>query len=703
MSDALAELGRAGSWREVADLARRALAHDPLHEGLNRALIESLFKLGERSDALRQYEALKLGLERELGVEPSAETQALRERLVAARPAPTATRARRPVLAAESVRPEPAFVGRERERAALDEELALAAQGRARVVLLTGELGIGKSRLWREWLAHIPLACTALEARCVEAASSLPFTPLVELFGSHPCTQELLHPPSALPAAWLAEVSRLLPQVRTGAPDLPQPAALPPEEERRRVYEAFVQVLLALDAHPLVVFVDDVHWADRATLDWLPYLVHRMGGQPLLLVLAFRPEEAPPALVHQAAAWGREGVLRRIALARLDPQETAALIAQLEVDASAAHQLQAQSAGNPYFLLELSRSSDAVALGSIPSALADLVAARVERLDEDSRAVLQAAGVLEPEFDLSLLVETTGLNEDAVLDALDKLLGARLLGERGEKFVFNHPLLSSVVRQRLSAVRRKVIHRRAAQALETRHAEAVAPFAGMIAEHYAQAGEPAKAANLADLAAEHAATLAAQAEAVSFRRRALELAPSPRRLLALADSLYRAGALAESREAYGKALTAAEQADDAATATCACIGMGYTYLPAGWSDEVERWANRSLQYLDPDADPGAHANAHFLLGAGRLSVGGSALEEGETELLEAVRLAEAHGVRDVAMVARFELGNARAERGDLAAALVMYLEVAGLARRVGEPNQEVLALEQPGLPHDADR
>ncbi len=197
-------------------------------------------------------------------------------------------------------------------------------------------MGIGKSRLWREWLAGVTLECTALEARCVEAASSLPFAPLVELFGSHPCIQDLFHPPSAaeaspvLPLAWLAEVSRLLPELRAQLPELPAPAVLPPEEERRRVFEAFVQALLALDAHPLLIFVDDVHWADHATLDWLPYLVHRMRGRPLLLVLAYRPEEAPAGLVQQVAAWGREGVLRRIPLARLAPEETAALIAKSE-------------------------------------------------------------------------------------------------------------------------------------------------------------------------------------------------------------------------------------------------------------------------------------------------------------------------------------------------------------------------------------
>lgn len=699
LAGAAQELCREGRWREAADAARRGLAHDPLNEGLSRALMEALAGLGERSEALRQYEALQVALERELGVEPGRETRALRDAIVAEGARTPATnqlpRAKRPprrMPAAEPVPPESPFVGRTRERAVLDEELALAAQGQARVVVLTGELGIGKSRLWHEWLAGIQVECTALEARCVEAASGLPFTPLVELFSGHPCTQELLHPPSALPLPWLAEVSRLLPQVRAGAPDLPLPATLPPEEERRRVFEAFVQVLVALDAHPLLIFVDDVHWADRATLEWLPYLVHRLRGAALLLALAFRPEEAPAALVHQVAAWGREGVLRRIPLPRLAPEETASLIAGLHVDVAAAHVLQAQSAGNPYALLELSRNLDAVMGGGVPPGLADLVGARVDKLSGDARSVLQAAGVLEPEFDLELLVQTTGLDEDAVLDALDELLTTHLLTERSGHLAFAHPLLSAVVRQRLSLARSKVLHRRAAQALQASHAAGLAPFAGMIADHYEQAGETASAARFADVAAEHASSLAAIAEAIAFRRRACDLEPTPVRELALAEVLYRSGALGEARDAYAGALLSAEGAGDTAAATRACLGMAVTYLGSGWIDEVKRWTGRALGYPDVNTDPWAHAYAHFLLGAGRIRAGGSELEQAEADLVEAARLAEQHGVQEVAMVARFELGNALAERGDLAGAIGMYRQSVELARAAREPNQQVLAL-----------
>jgi DNA-binding SARP family transcriptional activator len=689
INDALDLLAARGEWSAAETFARGALRHDPTNEPLSRALMTSLAEQGQRAEALKQYEALKTALQAELGVEPSPETAALREALArGARRRVPRTTGEPPVPSGE---PEPQFVGRAAERAALDAQLASARQGQARVVLLTGELGIGKSRLWREWSRSLPAECRALEARCVEAASGLPFAPLVDLFSGHPCMQELLAAPSPVPDVWLAEVARLLPDLRANTPGLPPPAALPPEEERRRVFEAFAQVLLALDARPLVIFVDDVHWADRATLDWLSYLVYRMRGRPLLLVLAYRPEEAPPALIHQVAGWGREGVLSRLPLPRLAPEETAQLIGELRVAPALAHQLQARSAGNPYVLLELSRSAADAGVGAVPPALADLVRSRFERLSDSARAVLQAAAVLDPEFDLPLLIAMTGRDEDDALDALDELLATGALTERGGRFGFNHPLLPQVVRDGLNAARFVVLNRRAAQALVSARSGQLGAVAGLISDRFAAAGDAADAAQYADLAAEHAQSLAALDEAVRFRQRAMELAPTSQRSLRLGDALYRGGRMTAAREAYAAALAEAEQAGDRAVAGRACLGMGDTYVPSGWVDEVLHWAERSLRFLDADRDPAAHAHAHFLLGVGRLRRGGASLEQAERDLAESVRIAQAHGIADLGM-AQFELANARAERGDLAGAVALYAETVAVAAKAGDPIRQVFAL-----------
>jgi ATP/maltotriose-dependent transcriptional regulator MalT len=119
--------------------------------------------------------------------------------------------------------------------------------------------------------------------------------------------------------------------------------------------------------------------------------------------------------------------------------------------------------------------------------------------------------------------------------------------------------------------------------------------------------------------------------------------------------------------------------------------MGDTFISSGWVDEVLHWAERALAFLDAEADPEAHAHAHFLLGVGRLRRGGRYLEQAEADLVESVRIARDHSVVELEM-AQFELANARAERGDLAGAIALYAQTAELARRAGDPNQRVLAL-----------
>jgi DNA-binding SARP family transcriptional activator/tetratricopeptide (TPR) repeat protein len=689
VGDALAALSERGEWGEVAALARGTLRHDPLNEALHRSLMTALAEQGQRAEALRHYDALAQALQAELAVPPSPETTSLRDALAR----DTGQRLPRAPRRASAAPPESPlrFVGRDAERAALDAELQAARGGRARAVLITGELGIGKSRLWREWSRDLPTDCRALEARCVEAASGLPFAPLVELFSAHSCVDDLLHGPSSLADVWLAEVARLLPQLRAEAPRLPSPAALPPEEERRRVFEAFAQVLLALDARPLVVFVDDVHWADRATLDWLGYLVHRLRAEPLLLVIAYRPEDAPPALVHQAAAWAREGVMRRISLPRLAPEETAQLIGALGVPPALAHRLQARSAGNPYFLLELSQQAGEPEGAGLSPALADLVRSRLERLSEGARSVAQAAAVLEPELDLPLLVSMTGRSEDETLDALDELLALGVLVERSRRLEFNHPILPAVVRSSLSAPRSAVLNRRAAQILMTARGELPNAVAGFIADHLAAAGDAPEAARYADLAAEHAQSLAALDDAVRFRQRAQELAPSAARNLRLGDALLRAGRLPAAREAFAAALAEAERTGDRTVAARAALGMGESFISSGWADEVLHWAEQALRYLEAEGDPAAHVRAHFLLGVGQLRRGGRYLEQAEADLVESVRIAQQDSVNDWPM-AQFELANARAERGDLRGAVELYAQTADLAEQAGDPNQRVLAL-----------
>jgi len=308
----------------------------------------------------------------------------------------------------------------------LNEELQLAVANQARVVLLTGELGIGKTRLWQEWSAQLPPNLTVLETRCLDTGRALPFAPLTRLFNQAECIEHLLKPASAIPVVWLAELTRLLPEIRQRRPELPVPPTLPPEEERTHLFEAFTRLLETLASQLLVLIIDDLHWADRTTLDWLVYLLDRMREAPLMLVCSYRRLEAPAHLAQVIANWSREDLVRRLPLNRLTLPEPTQLVTALGGDLSRVEQLQIRSAGNPYFRLELARARP----DDTPPGLAELIRARLDRLPQAVQQVLQAAATLETEFDLGLLRRTSGRGEEETLNALDILLAENVLVEQ---------------------------------------------------------------------------------------------------------------------------------------------------------------------------------------------------------------------------------------------------------------------------------
>ena len=210
-------------------------------------------------------------------------------------------------------------------------------------------------------------------------------------------------------------------------------------------------------------------------------------------------------------------------------------------------------------------------------------------------------------------------------------------------------------------------------------------IAGRLAGHYAEAGDAPRAAHYAEMAAGHALSLAAPSEAIDFYRQALAWEPTPERQLGLGSALYWRGDLDAARAAYAGALAAFEAQGDRGGVARACLSIADTYLPGGNPDKLVRWAERGLSDLDAAGDPAAHAHAHFLFGVGRLRAGGGALVEAEFHLAEAARLAQEHDLRGRASLSRFELGNLRAERGDLPAARAAYREAIALAQSCRGP------------------
>ena len=424
---------RAGRWDDVIAVAHDAIAHDALQEPMYQLLMEAYAMQGDRAAALRHYEVLHETLERELGVSPLPSSDALHHAiqqgtLQVAQP----ISAVRTLVAipAEAAQP---YIGRDNELAALNQAWERVCTGRAQVVMVQGEAGIGKSRLWQVWARSAGIR--TLQTRCLSTTHHLPFAPLIDLLRAPIIRERLTHLARTTPPTWLSDLVRLVPDLRDIHPTLTPPIALPPDEEQRHIFEALVHCLGLSPTQPIALFVDDLHWADRATLDWLGYLVHRAEHLPLLLVGAYRSDEAPAALVRLQTTWGREGIVDVLALARLSRAEATTLIAALKGTDTTLDTIYDQSAGNPFFLLELLRAEP----GVVPSSLSDLIQQRQERLSSTTRQVLHAAAVLQEEIGIRVVAANHGRTDEETLDALDELLATELLVEDHHTFMFSHP------------------------------------------------------------------------------------------------------------------------------------------------------------------------------------------------------------------------------------------------------------------------
>lgn len=551
---------------------------------------------------------------------------------------------------------------------------------------MTGEPGIGKTRLWREWSAELAAPVVLAATRALETNRALPFVPVMDLLERAPALRAGLDDPGHGPPPWLPDLAPILPGRRPAHPGQPR-GDLPLEEERRRLFEAATQAVRAAGGTPFVLFVDDAHWADDMTLDWLGYLVHRRRDEPMLVVLAYRPAEAPVALRALAADWTRAGGATRIDLPPLAEADAAALLAAFGADPAAAPGLQSKAGGNPLFLTELARAGEP----GVPPGLGEIVLARLSRLPDAARQVLQAAAVLEPDGDVQTLRRVAGRGEDETLDALDDLVAVAVLAEGpGGGFVFSHPLIAEVVRQDLGPARRAVLHRRAAEALVARaHAPGSGLVAARVAEHYAAAGLRRQAAESAVLAAERAADLAAPGEAATLYARAAALDPTPERALALARSQVRSGNVTGARAAFEAALGGFAAAGDARGAAQACLGLAGTYLGTGQADKIAAWTRQGLAHLQGIDDPDALALAQVLLAADRQD-DTAGLAQAEARLRTAARLAREHGLPSVLAGSQFEIGNLRAREGNIEAAREAFREAIALARAAGDRLIEAL-------------
>lgn len=562
-----------GSGPAAVDHARQLVAAEPYLESAHGLLMRALAAQGNVAHALAVYEQLRTRLDEELGLAPGPQLRELHARLLRA---DVPVRAAPPVLASSPVglpRCDGDFVGRVDELRALAGALDGATRGRAGIVLVEGEAGIGKTRLAMQFARDCERrGVLALYGRC-DAATLSPYQPLVEAL-----RRELAGAP---PPGLGERISAELPVLARLLPELDDPGVADDNAQSHQVVDAFCAVVRELSRErALVIVIDDLHWADAPTLLLLRQLVRCTADAAVLLVASYRPAERGELLEATLADLQREHELPRIVLRGLGSADARALIGQ---DSLVYWE---RSRGNPFFLKELKRHG--ASGDGIPHAIRDVIRARLARLSMQLREVLEVASVAGNEFSIGVLEGVCDLSEDALDDALREGVDAHVIAELPVVyggFEFEHGLTRETIYGGLTRTRRARLHLRVGEALERLGGAGDERVAAELAHHFQHAppdrGLP-KALEYAERAARHALGMLAFEDAVRHYEHALATSarlqsPGRRRhelLLALGGAQGRAGDLAGARRSFGEAADLARALDCPRALARAVLGCG---------------------------------------------------------------------------------------------------------------------------------
>jgi predicted ATPase/DNA-binding SARP family transcriptional activator len=713
--------GARRDWDAAIEQARRWLALDALHEPAHRLLMRAYAAAGQRATALRQYRECVRVLDRELGVAPVEETTALYQaimenQLPAAAPLPSTVR--RPPDIAERRAPARArelpLVGRDQELAA-----ALAAYRRVgpggHLLVIEGEAGIGKTRLAEEALDRLAVGgARVIAGQAYQGEMQLALGPFVDGLRASLAEPEAGQRLDRLPPHVLAELARLLPELATGASAYP-PTPLDSPSARTRFFEAVLQGLLALSAGatPGILFLDDAQWADDASLDLLAYIVRRTTDRPLLTLVTWRGEQVPvehrlrTLLVEAESA--RRATL--VSLKRLGREAVQELVRAADVtQAGMDDRLYQETEGLPFFVVEYltALSEGGITAGgdwSAPRGVRRLLQSRLAAVSDTGRQVLTAAAVIGRSFDLDAVQAASGRGEDETVVALEELdsaglilevrraPGAEPLAQPGAPtYDFSHEQLRALVYEEASLARRRLLHRRVAEALLARERHRPELVAAQVAHHYRLAGQDASAARYARLAGEHAQALFANAEALAHYQTALALGhPDAAALRAAIGDLH------TLRGEYDAALASYEAA--AALSPPEAVAsvehkLGLLYDRLGEWELAERYFQSALTGFPPaSAEQRPRLLVDWSRAVHHAGQAARALDLGE----QALELARAADDDRVLAHAHNLLGVLARARGDLPAARRHLEDSLELAERLNDTTARAAALNNLAL------
>ncbi|MDP2948211.1 MAG: protein kinase [Chloroflexota bacterium] len=442
------------------------------------------------------------------------------------------------------------FVGREKELGELKARLEEALSGKGSLVMVVGEPGIGKTRLAQEVGVYARLrGCQVLLGTCYETEGALPYIPFVEALRQYVMSRPAEALQSELGEA-ASDVAKLVSEIRTRVPNIPPSPPQDPEAERYRLFESVAFFLVSASrSNPLLLLLDDIHWADKPSLLMLQHLARRLRGSRLLVIGTYRDVELDRRhpLSQVLAELRRERLYERILLRGLSEGEVDAFIAAIaghQVPRQFALAIHRETEGNPFFVEETLRHlvetgviyrrngqwvSDAASISEmgIPEGVREVIGRRLSRLSDPCNQALSLASILGREFDFDVLSAFAEMEGDALLTALEEALEAQLITEQkgrgGPSYRFTHALVQETLYGELSIARKQRLHLRAGQAIEKARAGRLEAHVPQLAHHFREGNDPPKAIQYSLQAAEAAGRVYAWEAAISHGEAALEL------------------------------------------------------------------------------------------------------------------------------------------------------------------------------------
>jgi tetratricopeptide (TPR) repeat protein len=576
------------------------------------------------------------------------------------------------------------FVGREPELKQLQSAFDGAISGQGALMMVTGEPGIGKTALCEQLSTYVTLrGGRTLVGHCYEAGSlSLPYLAFVEALRSYVLSREAKDLREEL-GSGASDVARIVSEIRVRLKIRLRPSK-DPEEERYRLLQGVSEFLSnAANVQPLLIILEDLHDADKGTLEMLNYVSRNLAGARLLIVGTYRDVEVDRShpLSAALAELRRVSTYGRVLLRGLNADEVRRMmesIARESIPWGLAEAVHRQTEGNPLFVQEVVRylaeeglvarkegrwrpTKDTPLEMSIPEGLRDVIGKRLSLLSSECNQLLVVASVIGREFALETLKTVAGKNEDVFVNALKEAVRLSVLEENSQRglvrYRFTHAFFRQTLYEEMIAPQRLKLHQQVARSLETLYAKRLEEHATELAEHFSHSTDPAdlkKAVEYCKLGAKRAMDVYAYGEAVRLLEQALKvqevLDPEDKAkrcdlLLALCDALLLAG---EQQRVINieapQAFSLAEAIADNRRASRACLmalkGLVVYGTMLMTSPEAARWAARTDRYAEPDTLERAWADA--MLGYVKASEG-SFITEAAARLIRALDLARRLG------------------------------------------------------------